>query len=268
MVPRPLVNDSQAWLVEKGHSALCSSTTIAAAASSSSLTPPPPPPPSPTIIAWADDDPEHPYNFGTSKRATVIVLNIVSVINSTMSSSIPSNAVPYIAAEFGVPSPSSQLVLPISMFLVGYVVGPLIWAPVSEALGRRGPTLLSFACFTAATLACALAPSWPALLVFRLVAGAFASAPIAIVAGMFADVFREPHARGRAFSIIMVVRRFLSPSPCSIPMQIRVPFALPKPGTLTTSTEHRLRPADRADHLRLRVTLDRMAVVVLDRADL
>ncbi|KAM0428336.1 hypothetical protein ACHAQK_011681 [Fusarium lateritium] len=53
-------------------------------------------------------------------------------------------------------------------------------------------------------MACALAPTWPALLIFRFFCGSFASSPIAIVAGILADVYDDPRTRGRAFAIFMV----------------------------------------------------------------
>lgn len=55
------------------------------------------------------------------------------------------------------------------------------------------------------TLACALAPNWPAFLVFRLLVGVFASAPIALVAGIVADVYGEYRTRGRAMASFFAV---------------------------------------------------------------
>lgn len=54
-------------------------------------------------------------------------------------------------------------------------------------------------------MACALAPSWPAFIVFRFFTGVFASAPIAIVAGIFADIYDDPVSRGRAMAVFMAV---------------------------------------------------------------
>lgn len=45
---------------------------------------------------------------------------MTTVINSTIASSLPSNAIPYIAKEWGVSS-STEKVLPISTFLIGAV---------------------------------------------------------------------------------------------------------------------------------------------------
>ena len=63
----------------------------------------------------------------------------------------------------------------------------------------------TFSMFTVWTLACALAPNWSALLVFRFLCGAFASAPIAVVAGIIADIYGDALARGRAMAYFMAV---------------------------------------------------------------
>ena len=70
--------------------------------------------------------------------------------------------------------------------------------------------LPTFFVFTVFTLACALAPNWPALLTFRLLGGIAASCPIAVVGGIYADIFDDPVSRGRAMVMFMAVRL----SPC------------------------------------------------------
>ena len=69
----------------------------------------------------------------------------------------------------------------------------------------------SFAVFTMFILACAVAPNWPAFLVFRLICGIMASSAIAVVGGLYADVFADPVIRGRAMAIFMAVCRQTSP---------------------------------------------------------
>ena len=134
----------------------------------------------------------------------MLFAGIVAVINSTLGSSLPSDAINYIGPYFHVTN-EQQLVLPISLFLVGYVLGPLIFGPLSETYGRRIIMLSSFVVFTLFTMACALAPDWPALLVFRLICGVNASSAIAVVGGLYADVFENPVVRGRAMAVFMVV---------------------------------------------------------------
>lgn len=134
------------------------------------------------------------------------------VLNSTIGSALPSMAIPYIAREFAVTS-TPQMVLPISVYLIGYVMGPIIWGPLSEQFGRRNLTIGTFVVFCLFTMACALARSWPGFLFFRLLCGVFVSAPIAICTGIFADIFEDPKTRGRAMAVFMVVSK--SPSVAS-----------------------------------------------------
>ncbi|SCO88538.1 related to fluconazole resistance protein (FLU1) [Fusarium oxysporum] len=155
------------------------------------------------LVTWEVDDPENPVNWSDTKKKIVVLCTSVLVINSTMGSALPSMAIPDITKDFGITS-EEQSVLPISVYLIGYVLGPVVWGPLSEHYGRRDLSLVTFCLFTIFTMACALAPTWPALLVFRFFCGAFASSPIAIVAGILADVYNDPRTRGRAFAIFMV----------------------------------------------------------------
>ena len=131
-------------------------------------------------------------------------MGIVAVVNSTFGSSLPSGAMSYIGSYFHV-ADQAQSVLPISLFLVGYVLGPLAFGPLSESYGRRIIMVSSFVAFTIFTMACAVAPNWPAFLIFRLLSGICASSAIAIVGGLFADIYDDPTIRGRAMAVFMAV---------------------------------------------------------------
>lgn len=133
-----------------------------------------------------------------------MLMGIVAVVNSTLGSSLPSGTTEYQGPYFHV-TDQAQLVLPVSLFLVGYVLGPLFFGPLSESFGRRIIMVSSFVVFTLFTLACAVAPDWPSFLVFRLLCGINASSAIAVVGGLFADVYSDPVARGRAMAIFMAV---------------------------------------------------------------
>ena len=139
-----------------------------------------------------------------SRKFFILLAGIIAVVNSTLGSTIPSGAINYIGSYFDVTS-DQQLVLPISLFLVGYVLGPLFFGPLSETYGRRMIIISSFVIFTIFVLACAVAPNWPTFLVFRLLCGIMASSAIAVVGGLYADVFGDPVIRGRAMAIFMTV---------------------------------------------------------------
>lgn len=120
-----------------------------------------------------------------------MLAGILTVINSTISSSLPSGAIGFIAEYWSITTPL-QLVLPISVFLIGYVAGTLVFGPLSESDGRRPIMLYIFVVYCGFTLGCALAPNWPLFLVFGLICGMMASAPIAVVGGLYSDIHRGP----------------------------------------------------------------------------
>ena len=138
------------------------------------------------------------------------MVGMLTVLNSTIGSSLPSGAISFIAEEFHVTS-SQQLVLPISLFLVGYVLGPILCGPLSETYGRKVVLVTTFILYNAATLGCALSPNWVALLIFRLLSGMGASAPISTVNGLFADIYNDPTTRGRVTAVFMAVSDLSEP---------------------------------------------------------
>ncbi|KAK2827825.1 hypothetical protein FQN49_007306 [Arthroderma sp. PD_2] len=155
-----------------------------------------------TVLSFQSKDPENPVNWSTKKKLFVLLSGVMNVLNSTLGSSLPSGAIPFIARDFNINS-AEQLTLPISLFLLGYVFGPIVCGPLSESYGRKPVVIVGFTAFTLFTLACALAQSWTALLIMRFFVGVAASAPIAVVGGMFADVYDEPRTRGRYMACFM-----------------------------------------------------------------
>lgn len=114
-----------------------------------------------------------------------------------MGSSIASNEIPALQSAFNFPD-GPQEILPATTFLIGFILGPLVFAPLSEQYGRR-PILLSTLClYIIFTMACALAPNWAAFLIFRIFCGMFASPPMSVTGGSLADVYKENVSRGKA----------------------------------------------------------------------
>ncbi|TWU70645.1 hypothetical protein ED733_000791 [Metarhizium rileyi] len=129
--------------------------------------------------------------------ATVILLNF----NVTLGSSLPSGAASTLNSHFGITA-ELQKPLPVAVFLVGYIFGPIIFAPMSESWGRRPAFLISFSIYTAFTFGCALAPSWPAFLFFRFMLGCGAAAPQTVSGGLFCDIYPDLRPRGMAVTLL------------------------------------------------------------------
>ena len=118
--------------------------------------------------------------------------------HSTFASSAPSTAGVLIATEFGVSRELGYLVT--SIFLCGYVVGPLLWGPGSELYGRRIIFRISLACYSLLHLGQALAHNMETLLVTRFLCGVFACAPLTISGGLIVDIW-DPVNRGYATAL-------------------------------------------------------------------
>jgi len=103
------------------------------------------------------------------------------------------------------------------MYIFGYILGPLLFGPLSETYGRKPVMMLTFLLFTIFTMACALAPNFPALLIFRFLTGVNASSPISVTGGIYADIYNDPVTRGRAMAVFMGV---------SIPLGITIRYKL------------------------------------------
>ncbi|KXJ85609.1 major facilitator superfamily domain-containing protein [Microdochium bolleyi] len=159
------------------------------------------------IVAFTLDDPDDPFNWSARKKLFVVLVGIIAVLNSVFDSSLPSGAIDFITEEFGVTDPV-QHALPISIYLVGYILGPLFFSPLSETYGRRIIMVPSFGLFTVFTLGCALAKDWPSFLVFRLICGINASSAIAITSGIYADIYADPVVRGRAIALFISATSF------------------------------------------------------------
>ena len=58
------------------------------------------------------------------------------------------------------------------------MLGPLLWGPLSEIVGRRPVFIGTFIAYVGFQVGCALAPNTGALLAFRFLGGTFAAAPL------------------------------------------------------------------------------------------
>lgn len=93
--------------------------------------------------------------------------------------------------------------MPVSIFLLGYAVGPLFLSPLSEIYGRYPIFISSIAWFCVWLIGCALAPSIETLIFFRFMSGVGGSTCQTIGGAIIADVFQVSE-RGTAMSMWMM----------------------------------------------------------------
>ncbi|KAJ5833476.1 hypothetical protein N7474_001787 [Penicillium riverlandense] len=162
-------------------------------------------------VDFAPGDIENPRNWSMARRVTITISAVLLVVNATFASSSPSGCFGSISEEFGVSMEVAGLT--ITLFLLGYCAGPLIFAPLSEFYGRRWIFYISFTLYLAFNFLCAFAPNIGALLVGRFLTGTFVSAPLSNAPGVLADLW-NPLQRANAmagFSAMVYVGPALGP---------------------------------------------------------
>jgi multidrug resistance protein len=159
------------------------------------------------VLQFGHNDPTNPYCFSTLKKTYTVLTGMLIVVNSAMGSSVASGISTQMSDHFGITN-QSQLILPTSLYLVGYVLGPLVFSPLSETYGRKIVMISTFAVYTAFTLGCALAPTFAGLVIMRLIAGIGASTPNSVIGGVYADLFSDIKLRGRIIALYMTCTTF------------------------------------------------------------
>lgn len=144
------------------------------------------------------DDPENPKNFTKRRKWAITASMGWMTFVVTFSSSIYSVAVEPVAAEYSISRVVSTL--GVSLFLLGFVFGPVFFGPASEAYGRRVPLFIGYALFGIFNIPVAVARNVETIMLGRFFGGFFASAPLAIVGGAMSDIW-DPIPRAYAICV-------------------------------------------------------------------
>lgn len=128
---------------------------------------------------------DDPFRFSPARKWTITVLLALCTLSSTLCSSIFSATIVVTAREFD--TSETVMLLGVSLFVLGYALGPLLWGPLSELLGRKIPIFVGYFLFAVLQIPIALSRSLAGVLICRLLAGCFGAAPIALVSAAYAD---------------------------------------------------------------------------------
>jgi hypothetical protein len=162
----------------------------------------------PYIIDYLHNDRQDAMNFTKGRKWAVAILQSLSTFAVTFASSVYASGIQGVMRRFDVSAEVATLGL--SLFVLGFAVGPLIWAPLSEVYGRRSIYVVSYTAYTAFSVAAACAPNITALLVLRFFASAFGSSSMTNTGGVIADMFSKAE-RGVATGLF-VTAPFLGPA--------------------------------------------------------
>ncbi|CAK9784753.1 putative MFS multidrug transporter [Cutaneotrichosporon oleaginosum] len=163
----------------------------------------------PYIIDWLPEDAEDPQSWSQLWKWSQIVVASFATLAVALSSSAYTGGIPSLMEDFNKPN-SLFWTGGVSLFVLGFAFGPLLWAPASEVFGRRRVYLFSYFFLTLWQAVTCAAPNPGSVLVFRGLAGLFGSSPLANAGGTIADVL-DPAQMGLGMALFSVAP-FLGPA--------------------------------------------------------
>ena len=157
------------------------------------------------LIAWdSPKDPKNPLYWPAAKRTINMILISCLTFISPLGSSIFAPAIDYTLRDLHTTSRAVGSLM-ISIFLLGYCVGPLFLAPLSEMYGRRLVIIINIWIFNILLLGCGLVQNMAGLIVLRFLAGTAGAAVMNLAPAIVADIY-PVERRSFAMGIVLIVQ--------------------------------------------------------------
>ncbi|KAI5448817.1 mitochondrial import receptor subunit tom20 [Naganishia albida] len=166
-------------------------------------------PEDPYLVDWLPADHENPMTWKRAYKWSVMMIAAVATLAVSMASSTLSAATGSIRQSF----PNYHIdayVMVTSGFVLGFVVGPLLWAPAGEVSGRRNLFIGTYILFTIFNGAVVASQNIWTLIILRFLAGLAGSSPLTNAGGTVADLFSAKQ-RGLGMAIFAAAP-FLGPA--------------------------------------------------------
>ncbi|UKZ46975.1 hypothetical protein TrVGV298_001186 [Trichoderma virens] len=142
------------------------------------------------LVDWYyTDDPDNPYNWSRNKRLAINVIICLYTFVVYTTSAIYTTSEGGIMQRFGVSEIKATLGL--SIYVLGYGIGPLIFSPLSEIplIGRNPVYITTMFLFVIISIPTAFAPNYPGLMVLRFLQGFFGSPCLASGGASLGDMY-------------------------------------------------------------------------------
>ncbi|KAL8693639.1 MAG: hypothetical protein Q9224_003716, partial [Gallowayella concinna] len=153
----------------------------------------------PYVVDWIPGDPRNPMTgIGKGMKWLITVIMALGTLSVTFSSTAFSGSIPQIQKDLHASAELS--ILSVSLFVLGFALAPMTWAPMSELYGRQVMYAAMFCLVTIFGAASTGSQNIETLLVLRFFAGVFGSSSIVNSAGVITDMF-VPKERGLAMIV-------------------------------------------------------------------
>lgn len=142
------------------------------------------------LVDWYySDDAENPHNWTNKKRTGIAIIICLYTFVVYTSSAIYTSSTEGIMRAFGVSQIKATLGL--SLYVLGYGTGPLIFSPLSEIprIGRNPVYIVTMFLFVVISIPTAFVGNYPGLMVLRFLQGFFGSPCLASGGASLGDMY-------------------------------------------------------------------------------
>lgn len=147
-------------------------------------------------VYWEHNDTENPHLWPLwYKGITVAAMSLGATVVS-LSSTLYTSGIPGLQEEFGISK--LEALVGVTTYLLGMALGSVLFAPLSELVGRRPVYIISMTIFLLLLLPSALARNIETVLVTRFFGGFFGSALMSNSPASVNDIVSDKH-RALAF---------------------------------------------------------------------
>lgn len=141
----------------------------------------------PYIVDWIPGDPRNPLRLPDLHKWIITVTVAFGTFAVSFASTAFSGSLPQVEHDFNVSTEVATL--SVSLFVLGFAIGPMTWAPLSELYGRQALWAITFGLMTIFGGASLASTNIQTLLVLRFFTGAIGASSIANSAGVVSDMF-------------------------------------------------------------------------------
>ncbi|KAM0315427.1 hypothetical protein ACHAPQ_011590 [Fusarium lateritium] len=161
------------------------------------------PPLDSNVVDWdGPDDPEHPLNWSKGQKNLHLAIVSLFALAANLAATMFAPGASELAREFNITN-STVKAMTVSLYVLGFALGPLLLAPLSELYGRLVIYYYCNLVYIAFTLGCTFSTNDAMFLAFRIICGCAASGPMSVGGGTVADLFPQKE-RGKAMSLFTV----------------------------------------------------------------
>ncbi|GAA5908018.1 hypothetical protein JCM8208_004025 [Rhodotorula glutinis] len=151
---------------------------------------------------WNVDDRENPFNWSRRKKWQTCLIACFFTLSAAYSGTAFAMGTPSLMRDLNVSHEVATLGL--SFFPLGFALGPLFTAPLSEAYGRYPLYVISSLVYLVFFIPTAYGQNIATVIIARFIGGIAASTGSTLVGGTVADLF-EAHERGLPMAIFSIM---------------------------------------------------------------